>query len=528
VIKRILLRVFIIGLFSGFLFGLLFGIVACSDEQAKNQQLSNIHPESGSAKLIRFGLSNAPVTLDPLQATDAVSGRINRLIYQRLVEFGADNKPIPGIADWQQINAQHYRFRIIKNSRSQFPRFHHNKLLTANDIKATYDAVLNKNTASPHRNSVKHIERIEVLDEHIVDFYLNRPDPLFPAFLVIGIVPEDLLKSGHLFNKKPVGSGAFKFSHWPFDDQLFLRRQTDQQLFEFLKVTNPTVRVLKLLRGELDLIQNNLPPEHIAFLKDNVNVKFLTQSGSNYSYLGFNLKDEITGQSQLRKAIAYALDRETIIRYALGDAARAANGFFPAQHWAGAQLKSYDFDQKRALELMHQLGYSKQKRLQLSYKTSSDPFRIRIATIIQSQLKEIFIDVDIHSYDWGTFYGDIKSGHFQLYSLTWVGINTPDIFRYVFHSDSLPPSGANRGRLNNKKIDQLIEQAEQENDLAVQAQIYQLLQEQLHQLLPYVSLWYEDNIAFFRDDIQAYRVSSDGNYDALKNVHRLHKVQNDS
>jgi len=473
VIKRILLSVFKIGLFSGFLSGVLFAIAACSDEQAVNQQLSTISPESAPDKLIRFGLSNAPVTLDPLQATDAVSGRINRLIYQRLVEFGADNKPVPGIADWQQINAQHYRFRIIKNSRS-------------------------------------------------------IPITLFPAFLVIGIVPEDLLKTGHLFNKKPVGSGAFKFSHWPFDDQLFLRRQTDQQLFEFLKVTNPTVRVLKLLRGELDLIQNNLPPEHIAFLKDNVNVKFLTQSGSNYSYLGFNLKDEITGQSQLRKAIAYALDREKIIRYALGDAARTANGFFPAQHWAGAQLKNYNFDQKRALELMHQLGYSKQKRLQLSYKTSSDPFRIRIATIIQSQLKEIFIDVDIHSYDWGTFYGDIKSGHFQLYSLTWVGINTPDIFRYVFHSESLPPSGANRGRLNNKKIDQLIEQAEQENDLAVQAQIYQLLQEQLHQLLPYVSLWYEDNIAFFRDDIEAYSVSSDGNYDALKNVHRLHKVQNDS
>ncbi len=472
---------------------------------------------------IRFGLSAAPVTLDPLQATDAVSGRINRLLYQRMVEFGADNKPVPGITSWQQLNAQHYRFTLLKNSQSQFPQFHHKKLLTVEDIKATYEAVLDIKTASPHRNSIKHIEQIKIFDSHTIDFYLSRPDPLFPAFLVIGIVPEDLLNAGHPFNTHPVGSGAFQFSHWPFDDQLFLRRSYDQQVIEFLKVKNPTVRVLKLLRGELDIIQNNLPPEHIAFLKANESVEYLTQYGANYSYLGFNLQDDITGQQALRSAIAYALDRDKIIRYALGNAAQKANAFFPKQHWVGASLTPYHYDLKTALNLMQQLGYSKNNRLSLTYKTSSDPFRIRIATIIQSQLKDIFIDVQIRSYDWGTFYGDIKSGHFQLYSLTWVGIHTPDIFRYVFHSDSLPPSGANRGRLKNKSIDQLIEQAEQEMNINKQATLYQQLQQELQQLLPYISLWYEDNIAFFHTDIQGYQLSSDGNYDALKTIQRIYK-----
>ena len=164
--------------------------------------------QQDDAPIIRFGISTAPVTLDPLQATDAVSGRINRLLYQRMVEFGSDHKPVPGITRWEQITAQHYRFKLIKN-----PRFHHNKALTAYDIKATYEAVLDKTTASPHRNSVKHIDRIEVLDKRTIDFYLSRPDPLFPAFLVIGIVPQDLLKGGHSFNNKPLGSGEFEFSH---------------------------------------------------------------------------------------------------------------------------------------------------------------------------------------------------------------------------------------------------------------------------------------------------------------------------
>ncbi len=486
---------------------IVIALYACSDPP-----LDNIP--------IRFGLSTAPVTLDPLHATDAVSGRINRLLYQRMVEFGVDNKPIPGITTWQPLNAQHYRFTLLKNSQSQF---HHKKLLTVEDIKATYEAVLDTKTASPHRNSIKHIERIEILDSHTIDFYLSRPDPLFPAFLVIGIVPEDLLNAGHSFNTHPIGSGAFEFSHWPFDDQLFLRRSHDQQLIEFLKVKNPTVRVLKLLKGELDIIQNNLPPEHIAFLKQREELAYMSKYGANYSYLGFNLQDGITGQQALRTAIAYALDRDKIIRYALGNAAQKANGFFPKQHWVGTSLIPYDYDLNTALRLMKQLGYSQDNRLSLTYKTSSDPFRIRIATIIQSQLNDIFIDVQIRSYDWGTFYGDIKSGHFQLYSLTWVGINTPDIFRYVFHSDSLPPSGANRGRLKHKLIDHLIEQAEQEMDINKQATLYKQLQQQLQQLLPYVSLWYEDNIAFFQEDIQGYSLSSDGNYDALKNSQRIQK-----
>jgi peptide/nickel transport system substrate-binding protein len=483
---------------------LLLCSISCSEQDSG---------ASNTESPIRFGMVSSPVTLDPLSATDATSGRINRLIYERLIDFGADDLPVPGIARWHKFNDQHYRFTLIKKS-----LFHHGKVLTSSDIKATYDAAMDKNRASPHFNSLQQIEHIKIINKKTIDFLLNRPDPLFPAFLVIGIVPEDLLQSRHPFNSHPVGSGSFEFLNWPFEGQLFLQRRSDKQLFEFLKIKDPTVRVLKLLRGELDLLQNNLPPEHISYLKKQAGIKSLTKNGSNYSYLGFNLQDEITGNNTLRTAIAFALDRDKIIQYALGNAARKASGFFSSQHWLGADLKHYHFAPQKAIALMTELGFSNTNRLQLTYKTSSDPFRIRIASIIQSQLKKIFIDVDIRSYDWGTFYGDIKKGKFQLYSLTWVGIRTPDIFRNVFHRDSLPPVGANRGRLINQDVDQLIEQAEKESDLLKQASLYQNLQVKLHQLLPYVSLWYEDNIAFFRQDIQGYVVSKEGHFDGLNFV----------
>ena len=170
--------------------------------------------------------------------------------------------------------------------------------------------------------------------------------------------------------------------------------------------------------------------------------------------------------------------------------------------------------------LLAQAGYDADHPLELDYKTSTDPVRVRIATIIQQQLSEVGIDIKLQSYDWGTFYGDIKAGRFQLYSLAWVGIKTPDIFRYAFHSDSLPPEGANRGRLEDDEVDALIDRAEQGATLDEQAQAYRAVQARLLDLLPYLPLWYEDQVCAVRDDIEGYRLAPDGNYDALREVHR--------
>jgi peptide/nickel transport system substrate-binding protein len=211
-------------------------------------------------------------------------------------------------------------------------------------------------------------------------------------------------------------------------------------------------------------------------------------------------------------------NRQAIIRWVMQGAARQAESLFPPEHWASGSLEAYAYNPDRARELLTELGYSKANPLKLTYKTSSDPFRIRLATVIQSQLKEVGIDVDLRSYDWGTFFGDIKQGNFQLYSLSWVGIRTPDIYRNIFASDALPPSGANRGRYVSKRVDQLIKQAEQTSNLSDQAKLYHQVAAELHQDLPYIPLWYEDQLAVQGSRISGYKLMSDGNYDGLAQV----------
>ncbi len=485
------------------LFAVVLVLTGCADKQRDS---------------IAFGLNTAPVTLDPRYATDAVSYRITRLLYRSLVDFDDHFKPIPQLATWETLAPDHYRFTLQQQGR----QFHDGSVLTAHDVKATYESVLDPARVSPHRGSVTMIARIDVVDESTVDFILAKDDPLFPGRLVIGILPATLIQAGHPFQTQPVGSGPVIFEQWPDESRLLLTRLSDGQSLELLTVKDPTVRTLKLLRGELDLLQGNLSPEVVRWLKEQDAIAIHKREGDTFTYLGFNLQDATTGQLQVRQAIAHAIDREAIIHFVLGDSARPAAAILPRIHWAGhPDLEGSSYNPDRARRLLAELGYSESRPLTLSYKTSNNPFRLRLATIIQSQLRDVGIDVDIQSYDWGTFYADIKNGRFQMYSLSWVGLKMPDVFRYVFHSASVPPAGANRGRLQDSRVDALIEQAEAVQTLADKAASYRQLQSYLGDVLPYVPLWYEDNVLAVRQDITGYTLASDGNFDSLITVQRI-------
>ena len=468
--------------------------------------------QHATENVMRFGLSAAPVTLDPRYATDATSARINRLLYQRLVDFDEHALPIPAIADWQQVSALHYRFQLNDAVRP----FHNGAPVTTADVKATYDYVLDPKNASPQRAALTLIDKIETPTAATIDFYLTHPDPMFPGYLVLGILPAALIAANHPFNQYPIGSGPYSFIAWPEEGRLQLQRRRDAQMLEFIRVADTTVRVLKLVRHEIDMLQNDLSPELIRYLGRQQGIVVQKGKGTNFTYLGINLQDAQLAKPPIREAIAYAIDRSAIIRYVFDGAARPASALLPPDHWAGVkELKGYDYDPARARRLLDDLGFNAQNPLRLTYKTSSDPFRIRVATILQSQLAAVGIQVDLRTYDWGTFYADIKAGNFQLYSLSWVGIHTPDIFRYVFHSTSLPPEGANRGRYQDEQVDHLLDEAQTALSLAQQAQAFQAVQRRVLETLPYIPLWYEDHIFIANQNITGYRVNVEGNYDGL-------------
>ncbi|EXJ16134.1 ABC transporter substrate-binding protein [Imhoffiella purpurea] len=472
-------------------------------------------PEPADEGILRFGLAGPPRNLDPRFATDATSERINRLLYRRLVEFDPHGLPIPGIATWERLTPTLYRFRLGEEGR----RFSDGTRLTSADVAATYGYILDPANASPHRAQLALIDSIETPDADTVEFGLSEPDPLFPAYLAEGILPARVIREGGVLSDAPLGSGPFAMRDWPEPGRLRLERRSDGLLVELLAVKDPSVRVMKLLRGEIQMLQNDLSPELYAYLRKQEDVRVEVRPGSNFSYLAFNQEDPATGQLAVRKAIAHALDREALLHYLFRDLGRTAESIFPPDHWVGVEgLEPYEHSPERARALLKDAGYDAEHPLHLTLKTSNDPFRLRLATAMQSQLEAVGIQLAIRSYDWGTFFGDVKAGRFQLHGLTWVGVHTPDIFRYAFHSRAIPPNGANRGRFRNAEADRLIDRAAGEQDLRRQAALYRDLQRLLHAELPYVPLWYESQILATRRGVEGYRLASDGNYDGLAEV----------
>jgi peptide/nickel transport system substrate-binding protein len=457
---------------------------------------------------LRVGLAQPVLDVDPRRAADAASARIGRLLYSRLVELDADFRPRPAAADWRQLDDRHWRFTL----RSPRPRFADGAPLMAADVAATYGAVLGAGAASPLRGELGSLVAVTAVDERSVDFTLSAADPLFPARLTQGLLPARCA-SPTPAGGRPChydGSGPFVLQSLSAD-RVVLQRRRDGLRVEFLLVPDPTTRVLKLLRGELDLLQNDLPPELVAYLEQQSAVSVLRGPGSSYHYLGFNLADPVTGDLRLRRAVAHGIDRAALIRHLLGGAARPAGSVLPPSHYAAAELPEYRHDPALARRLLAEAGIENPR---LTYRTSTDPLRVRIATAIQAQLAAVGIRVRVQSTEWGSFFDAIRGGQFQMYSLAWVGVTQPDALRQLFHSASVPPAGANRGRFADPAVDALLDAAAGAEP-AQQTALYQAAQRRIHAELPYVPLWYEDNVAAVRAGVRGYALRPDGAWDAL-------------
>src|SRR5262249_23639992 len=133
------------------------------------------------------------------------------------------------------------------------------------------------------------------------------------------------------------------------------------------------------------------------------------------------------------------------------------------------------------------------------------------------QLREVGIALEIRSFEFATFYSDVVKGAYQLYSLRWLGGNEdPDIFENVFHSASFAPRRANRGYYSNPRVDALIDQARREVDQQKRKTYYAEIPRIVAEDLPYVNLWYLDNVVVHSRRVRNLHISPSGNYEFLK------------
>jgi peptide/nickel transport system substrate-binding protein len=281
-------------------------------------------------------------------------------------------------------------------------------------------------------------------------------------------------------------------------------------------------------KGSADAASNVLTPDMVYALRSAPGVEQTHGPGSNVWYLNFNTQDPALRDKRVRQAIALAIDRQPILNALWRGHARLANSLLPPGQWARANdpdLAQYPHDPTRAAALLQAAGYPAGAdgiRLRLTLKISTDETTRLLAAVLQQQMRAAGIALNIRSAEFGTFYSDVTRGVFQMYILKWVGSNEdPDVYRYMYSSQSFPPKGANRGHYVNPRIDALLAKAATEAGPpkeveALRRAEYVEVQKILADEVPSIPLWYPDNDVVHSRRLENVVSQGDGNFDFLR------------
>ena len=466
-----------------------------------------------------IALPGTPVSVDPRLATDAYGEQLLQMTHASLVRRDPAGNPAPDLAEsWESPDP----LTVVFHLRPRLT-FHDGRPLTSADVRHTFAWILDPANRSPHRAMYRHLAAVETPDARTVVFRLAEPFAPFLSTMVRGIVPEGSPAGGRA---PPPGAGPYRIDDVSPDGEATLSAFDGYyggpppiRAVTVKFVPDSNVRFLELSAGSVNFALNGVDPDLLPAAEKTGRLVVEEAQGGNVSYLGFNLRDRALGDVRVRRAIAMAIDREAIVRALWKGRADLAESILPPGSWASDDgIAPNPFDPGRARRLLDEAGYRDPDgdgplpRLRLTFKTSQNEQRRRVAAAIQEQLRQVGIAVEIQSLEWGTFFSDVKRGNFQIYGLTWVGIADPDIFHHAFHSGSAPPDGANRGGYVNPEVDRLTGAARRETSREKRREMYRRVQRILARDLPVLPLWANRNVLVRDRRLSGFVITPDESY----------------
>jgi peptide/nickel transport system substrate-binding protein len=404
------------------------------------------------ANSITVLLDDTPRNLDPRFATDATSMRVSRLIFSSLITVdNQELKPTPQLAaslpqadsEKPHVWTVHLRPNVT---------WHDGKPVTADDVVYTYQSVMDPEVGSPLREPFQaHIKQVEALGPLQVKFTLNEPYATFVTDLVLGIVPRHLCEphGGRFPDGNYVGSGPFRFVRRVGDRRIDLARNS--RAFDgtphvehvvLRTIRDEGTRLTSLLAGSGDLMQNGVSPVLTSVLQDSGRLSVTKSPSISFTYVALNLRNAALADVRVRRALAYAINRQRIIETHLHGGAELATGMLLKRIFPEAvadDARRYGYEPERARRLLAEAGYGPGgKSLDLIIKISTNRFRRTIARAIAQAWREVGVNTTVRSYEFGTFFSDIKAGNFQTYLLDVPEPSEPDMYRWMLHGLGTP------------------------------------------------------------------------------------------
>ncbi|MDQ1590157.1 MAG: peptide/nickel transport system substrate-binding protein [Pyrinomonadaceae bacterium] len=477
-------------------------------------------------------------TLDPLRGTDAASERYRQLMFNQLMrkdpKFDYEGELASNVVTAPDGLSVTFTLR-------DGVKFHDGKPLTSADVKYTFDKLFASDSPKAlsfvegsGANKQPLVTSIEATDPRTVVFRLRRPWlELFANLIPIAIIPEGTFESQAI---KPLGSGAFKFISYD-ESQQVVELEANEDYWEGApNIKRLRVKVIldantqqaELVAGRVDLAVNTaLSPDAYVNLAKNQNLQVVQSPGVNVQYIGFNSESAPVNNARVRQAIAYAIDRESIIKNLLQGQARIAHSILPQESWAySTSQKTYNYDPAQAKKLLDEAGFTDPDgdgpRLRfaepLSFKISASNSVVRqYAGVMQNSLREVGIPVNIETLEDNTLREAQRNGQYQLTAGRWVGGNQDPIFLRDLYT-YLSGGNFNRGRYRNAELDKILGEAVATADRAKAKTLYAAAQDVISREVPMLPLWYNNNIVIARKNVGNIKVPAGADWTFVRSL----------
>jgi peptide/nickel transport system substrate-binding protein len=456
-------------------------------------------------------VANDAETLDPRYVGDSVGMRATRLVHAGLVRLDPDTlAPRPYVArGWRWTDPLTLEVELRDDV-----RFHSGAPLRPADVVATLHAFGSPKVASRHAHLVAAIADVHETGPHTVVVRLGQPYATLLTDLELPILRADQAESPPDPGGGLDGLGPYAVARVARGDVLLTPADgaalpRPARAVELRTIHDENARALRLEAGRADVVVNLVSPTLLPALASQPGLGVVSRPGSNLTYVVVDEEQAPLGDPRVRRALSLAFDRAMLCATLFGGHAQPASGLIAPAHWAHAEAPPLPFDPAAARALLAEAGAT---HLRLTILTSTERLRGDVARVLAQELGDVGVDADVVTLELGTMIARMEAGEFHLAVLQLPEMSEPNVLRHFLHSASIPPAGADRGRVRDGVLDALLDEGEREPDPQVRRGIYARLEAREREEMHWIALWYEDQVAVTSERARAFVPSAEGRW----------------
>jgi len=450
---------------------------------------------------------NDPDIMNPVTAPGWI--QFQRMCFNGLIDYDEKGNIIPGIATSWEISKDGliYTFQL-----RQDVKWHDGEVLTAEDVKFSYEKILDPKLASRFNLPFQSVKDVQVLSPSTVVITLKHPDPVFLGHLWVGIIPkhiwekEDFAQSQ--YNVKPVGSGPWKLKTWARGDHMifeanpgyFLGRPYLDRIIVKV-IPDATVAFAALEKGDVDYfpftgVVGGPPYQLVNRLKQSEHLEVKVFDAVSTQRLFFRNDKPPFNNLKVRQAVAHAINKQFIVDKLLFGYGQVTHSEVPsALTWAhNPDVPQYEYNVDKANQLLDEAGYPKGSGgIRFRTRIYGNPgVRAILSEIIKEHLKAVGIAADVVIQEWASYAHSFRiartiDGLFTIFSLYTVPDPSTEAVRY--HTNQIKPGGQNYLFYNNSQVDAIIEETQATLDREKRVKLFYAYQDILAQEVPMIPLY---------------------------------------